>query len=308
VNEYSDDDAIVEELQPEGCEPIDPDWIVAIDHYRLLSVNVTVRSGSEVFSAALRRQLERFHNDKLEHESVTVDVFPIAPRQPGEDWYAFEQLGTGEQRPGLLEDLFNHCVWYINALVPKRAGDFLFLHAGAVVRNGSAVLLPAERDTGKSTTVAALLDGGYDYLSDELGAIDPITGRAYPFPKNLSFADDSLAFFPELAARLGDRSGDGPRLYQRTVRPEELGARVAGPSPVGAVVFLENDHEGPARLMPIAKAAAVKDMAANAFNLYRYEERGVVLLSRIAEEAKAFRLAGGTPRERATLIGERLST
>jgi hypothetical protein len=47
-------------------------------------------------------------------------------------------------------------------------------------------------------------------------------------------------------------------------------------------------------------------MAESSFNLYRYGERGVVLLSRIAAGAPAFELRGGTPADRADLISDRL--
>jgi hypothetical protein len=306
VNPNGADSAELPNDFPEGCEPLDPDWIVSVDHYRLLSVNVTMRSGSETLSAALRDHLSPFHHDKREHESITLDLYPIAGSPPGETWYAFDEAGS-EPRRGLLEDLFNHIVWRINTLVPARAGDYLFLHAGSVARGGRALLLPAERDTGKSTTTLALLENGFDYLSDEFGAIDPITSRAYPFPKKLMVSEESLEFFPGLDGRLVDRTGGGPHLYQRAIRPDDLDARVAAPSRVGAVIFLANDHEGPARLDATPKAEAIREMAANAFNLYRYQERGLVLLSRLVADAETFRLSGGTPRERASLIGDRFT-
>jgi hypothetical protein len=57
----------------------------------------------------------------------------------------------------------------------------------------------------------------------------------------------------------------------------------------------------------VTSAQAVEEMASTSFNLFRYEDRGVILLSRIAKEAKAFRLEGGTPRERAALLGDQLA-
>jgi hypothetical protein len=43
-------------------------------------------------------------------------------------------------------------------------------------------------------------------------------------------------------------------------------------------------------------------MARYSFNLYRYEARGVVLLSRVAADAEAFELAGGSVQERAEIL------
>jgi hypothetical protein len=46
-------------------------------------------------------------------------------------------------------------------------------------------------------------------------------------------------------------------------------------------------------------------MAANCFNLHRYRERGVIVLSRVAERAEAFLLEGGTAGDRAELLADR---
>jgi hypothetical protein len=55
------------------------------------------------------------------------------------------------------------------------------------------------------------------------------------------------------------------------------------------------------------RAEAVHHLAANSFNMPTYGERGLVRLSQIAREAPAYRLDGGTPRERATSIVELIS-
>lgn len=197
-------------------------------------------------------------------------------------------------------------------MAPRWSRDFLSIHAGAVAMNGSGLLLPAAMEAGKSTTTAALLQQGLDYLSDEAAAIDPITGRVFPFPKRIWLHKAAFRYFPGLAERLGD--GDGlngefiERYDERHVRPEDLGARLGGAVPIRAIVFLEADREGAPRLEEVSKAEAVERLAANAFNLYRYGERGVVLLSRVAGVSAVFSVSGGTPPERAELIRERFET
>jgi hypothetical protein len=47
-------------------------------------------------------------------------------------------------------------------------------------------------------------------------------------------------------------------------------------------------------------------MAANCLNLYRFGDAGVVLLSRIAKDADAFRLRGGSLGERIELLSDQL--
>lgn len=204
-----------------------------------------------------------------------------------------------------LSEILSHAVWDLHALVPKHARDFLFLHAGAVGRDGRALVLPAKMDSGKSSLVTALLGNGWSYLSDELGALDPVTGKIYPFPKLISLDEASMSFFPALALSLGDR--DRPGESEWFVSPEDMGSTVGQPEAPGWIVFPTSDWEGDARLTPVASAAAVERMAENCFNLYRYADRGVVMLSRAAAGAETFELRGGTPSERAELLTEQLT-
>ncbi len=212
-----------------------------------------------------------------------------------------ETVDMEDLSPALL-----HALWDIHAAVPRNTRDFVNLHAGVVSRGGGALVLPATMEVGKSTMAVALMAKGFDYLSDEVGAIDPITTRVYPFPKRISLEAETLAFFPGLMDRLEDRQGLTGRLAARFVRPEDLDARFGGPAPVRWIVFPEADRKGTPRLEPIPRAQAVERMAEHCFNLYRYAERGVVLLSRVAQGAEAFSLTGGNPQERAELLAERL--
>ena len=70
--------------------------------------------------------------------------------------------------------------WGSNWLIGQRLNDLLLLHAGAVERDGLALLLPAMPGSGKSTLTAALSLRGWRLLSDEFGAFDP--GRASSAP------------------------------------------------------------------------------------------------------------------------------
>jgi hypothetical protein len=54
------------------------------------------------------------------------------------------------------------------------------LHAGAIERDGRAVLLVGESDKGKSTLTAVLVTRGWGYLSDELAIVDTSTRTVVP--------------------------------------------------------------------------------------------------------------------------------
>ena len=73
----------------------------------------------------------------------------------------------------------------LRALVAQRSPNFVFVHAGVVAFGGGAIVIPGASFSGKSTLVAALVDAGATYYSDEFAVIDA-DARVRPFAKPLS--------------------------------------------------------------------------------------------------------------------------
>jgi hypothetical protein len=277
---------------------------VALDDYRMLSMAFTIKSMDERFAQGLRWHLAPFRLTQAAPGGTPVELLTeAATGQPG---YTFRFATQELFRVQMLAEAIHRAVWEIQRAVPELVRDFILLHAGAVARDEQAALLPAMTASGKSSLTLGLLEAGFSYLTDDVGALDPITARAYPFAKRIKLLPDALAFFPGLEDRLEDRKEVPFRQWERFVRPEDVGAQISGPEPVRWLVFPSPDFEGRPRLVPVTKAEAVELMAANCFNLYRYAERGVVLLSRVAAGAEAFRLEGGSLPDRISLLGEEL--
>lgn len=262
-----------------------------------------VRTTHRGLAEALGWHLAPFRRSHSGRRRFVVWVYPEDGAPAGSDSHQYVRNGV-VTRTGPPGDLLNYVVWDLHALVSKRTRDFLLLHAAAVARDGRVILLPAPPESGKSSLSIALLGAGFDYLSDELGAVDPVTGDVHPYAKRIWVIERSLEFFPGLVERLGDRKGLGAGLLKRYVRPEDLGASVGAAGPVGLVVFPTTDHHGPPRLTRLSRAEAVHRLAANSFNLPIYGERGLVRLGEIARRVPAYRLDGGTPPERAASITE----
>lgn len=270
-------------------------------------MSFTIRAVDVGFADALDWHLEPFRRDKPEQHAFPVDLFVQEEDQAlSPPPYSFFFATTFGMRHPYLPGVLEYALWRVNAGVQDRVRDYLLLHAGAVKRDDNVVLLPAKMDSGKSSTVVALLEAGFSYMSDEFGAIDPIAGTVHPVPKTIHLDPQTLSLLPGLAERLHDRAGLIGELDHRFVRPSDIGAQVGPAGHAGSIVFLSPEFDGPPRLVPISSAQAVEEMAATSFNLFRYEDRGVILLSRVAKQAEAFRLDGGTPRERAALLRERL--
>lgn len=282
----------------EGAGAVPPGW-VAYDAYRMLSMAFSIKSEDERFSESLRWHLAPFLLDSPAPASIPSEF--LTTDETGEQVCIFRFSTQERFRVAMLAEAVHRAVWELHQAVHDQVRDFLLLHAGAVVRDGHALLLPAETASGKSSLTLGLLEQGASYLSDDLAALDPVTNHVYPFPKQIKLIPDVLEFFPGLEERLGDR--DLPfTQWERFVRPEDVGASVAEPAVVKWIVFPTSEFDGPAVVEPITKAASVTDMAANCLNLYRFGDAGVVLMSRIAAGAEAFRLTGGSLRERINLL------
>jgi hypothetical protein len=266
-----------------------------------------VKSVDADFAAGLRWHFEPFWRPQGASRAVPIHAYvreedadsPEPPLSYFRDW---RHVFSDERTKRVVE----FAIYDMLAYVPLNGRDFVYLHAGVVGTEDGAVLLPGAQNAGKSSLVAALLREGFDYLSDELGPIDPITSRVYPFPKRISVDPESMELLPGVEDLLQDRDGPGRDAWQRFLRPDDLGAKVAGPSTVRSLIFVSTDHQGPPRLAPMSTAEAVEKMAENAFNLYRYRDRGVILLARVAKEAEAYSLEGGSPGQRALLLANRL--
>jgi hypothetical protein len=269
----------------------------------LLSVSFNVRTVDAAFTEGLGWYLEPFRRQKRDLEHVRIWVYVQEKDGQGRPpTYTYFRDSFPLSSSTRLDALVGYAVWDINNFLPQRTRDFLLLHAGAVSSSEGALLLPGSPDTGKSSLVAALLPAGFAYLSDELGAIDPVTSRTYPFERHITLDQDSLAFFPGLEERLEDRRWLLGGRTDRYVRPSDLGAQVGDATKVRWLVFLSDDREGPMRFSPVPRAEAVELMAAQSLNLFRYQERGVILLSRLAQQAQTFRLSGGSVLERADFL------
>jgi hypothetical protein len=89
-------------------------------------------------------------------------------------------------------------VWRLNAIAASAPGRVM-LHAGCVAGAG-AVLIPGRSGAGKSTLVAACVEAGMSYLSDEYAVIDLASGEVVPYPKPLSLTGERLVAASALRA------------------------------------------------------------------------------------------------------------
>ncbi|MEM7356776.1 MAG: hypothetical protein AAF657_38525, partial [Acidobacteriota bacterium] len=107
------------------------------------------------------------------------------------------------------EDLLDRFEHELLTAVATRT-SYVVLHAGAVVYDDRAILLPGRSFSGKSTLVRALVEAGATYYSDDLAPLDT-DGRLHAVPKRLALRCGARRLRSIDATRLRWRPGCPPR-------------------------------------------------------------------------------------------------
>lgn len=153
--------------------------------------------------------------------------------------------------------------------IALHAPDHVFVHAGVVGVGERAIVLPGRSFAGKTTLVAALVQAGAEYWSDEYAVLDA-DGLVHPYPKPLSVRiNDTRETDEQPVESLGGRAGDRPlpvaMIAFTSYRPGAAWALRARTAGEGAVKLLE--HSVAARSRPEQVLAAVRRAATGALVL-----------------------------------------
>jgi hypothetical protein len=107
-------------------------------------------------------------------------------------------VASAERAADLVPDLIR----LIDESVLRSLCGLYAVHAGVVQLDDQAVLLPGMTHAGKSSLVAALLERGATYFSDEYALIDA-QGRIHPYPRPLLVRNG----MPQQEAKLAEEYG-----------------------------------------------------------------------------------------------------
>jgi hypothetical protein len=150
--------------------------------------------------------------------------------------------------------------------IALNAPEHVFVHAGVVGVGERAIVLPGRSFAGKTTLVAALVQAGAGYWSDEYAVLDA-DGLVHPYPKPLSMRIDSTRATEERPVEsLGGRAGDRPLpvalIAFTSYRPGAAWGLRPCTAGEGAIKLLE--HSVAARSRPEQVLAAVRRAATDA--------------------------------------------
>ncbi len=207
----------------------------------LFDVQSRVRSDSLDYIQRLQRLYRRLSVASLGRNSGRpVLEFTLLTQIPGPfPCFIADDKVWPLRHPALVEGFTYE---QILMTILRRVRSHLVTHAGAVERNGQALLIVAESGCGKTTLTLELVRRGFRFLSDEFGAIHRQDRRVYPCPRSLRVRPQTL----ELLGR-ADKAQDAEIWMQKyTLDIEELYPGSLGqPAPVDTLVVLQPSQPPP---------------------------------------------------------------
>jgi hypothetical protein len=265
-------------------------WPRVTPSYRALDFDFAVRTASDDLADYVERLLAPLATDRPARHlySVVDDGARFKSR------YALYFEGQHIVRTPLEPLALAFLLWHVNQAVVVASDRYLLLHAAAAAYNGSAILLPAAMDSGKTTLVAGLVQRGCGYLTDEAAAIDPVTHHIDPYPKPLSIERGSWDVLADLRPELDDRflpyAQDQWHVVPDSIRP----GAVAEPCPARLIVSPRYQAGAKTTIEPISRAQAVLMLAENAFNFASHKAESLHTLAEMVRRCECYRLTIGS--------------
>ncbi len=176
--------------------------------------------------------------------------------------------------------------------------DYLLFHSGAVMKNGKTILLPAPKDSGKTTLTLGLMNYGYSYLTDEVAAVHHETLEVVPYQRPIYVWTWSRPLRQEVGEnfriyRYRDRDNTDSWRWQYIV-PKD-GAVMPRDSrwKVDWIIFPRYTLKGKTVLKPIGAAQAVVSLMQNGWNQKLFPDGGLRVGAKLARRARCYTLEMG---------------
>ena len=211
----------------------------------------------------------------------------------------------GDQRVGTEMGTALRVIGEVNHVAVAGAADHLVMHAGAVARDGRAVVLPGSSNRGKSTLTTALVRDGFGYLTDEAAAIDA-TGTCRPFAKAIALDPGSFSLFPDLEPA-GSGEGLETQIRRREwhVAPDRVGP-IAAAAPVGAIVCPHWRAGATTRVAQLSPTEALHSLLSDTFDFAAGGQPVFEILTDLVSRVPVYRLGYGRLDEAVRAVDELL--
>jgi hypothetical protein len=181
----------------------------------------------------------------------------------------------------------DYLVWDINRRVVDVSNRQLLVHAAAAARDGVAVIVPAVSGGGKSTLVAALVAAGFEYLSDEIVAIERDGASINGYHKAIALKEGSWP--------LVDAGAPTPPIapfmaMTRYVTPAMLGSTVAEHASRPGLVVIPDRDAMPGPPIAMHRAEALTVLAEQSFNFEEFGPTRLAVLADVVRQSRCYRV------------------
>jgi hypothetical protein len=178
--------------------------------------------------------------------------------------------------------------------------DYLLFHSGAVVKNGRAILLPAPKQSGKTTLTLGLMNYGYRHLTDEVSAIQHETLEVVPYQRPIYMWNWSRPLGKEVSKSFrsyryrADEVARGAVGRWQYIVPQD-GAVMPRDSrwKVDWIIFPRYTLKGKTVLKPLSTAQAVVSLMQNGWNQELFPDGGLRVCAKLARRARCYTLEMG---------------
>lgn len=193
-------------------------------------------------------------------------------------------------------------LWHVNQSAAASVVGQVVLHAGGVQVEELGILLPGPSGAGKSSLVAALVDRGLGYLSDELLVLGFDGERVDGYPRPLALRAGALTALPRWRAASGAEFG-GSTESVLLVDPERVVPGCSGGPCTPAVVVAPRYVQGSgASLTALTASEGLVELVANSVRFGPPDPQHVDVLARLARRCQCYRLDFGDLGEASEMI------
>ena len=182
---------------------------------------------------------------------------------------------------------------------------FLLLHAGAVARDGGALVMTGDSGAGKSTLAAILGYRGWRFLGDEFALLSPVDGAFHPFPRPTSLKNASIDLLRTIAPpdRFGPRFDDTIKgIIQHLLPPADAIAAMDEPARPRLIVMPTYAAGTEPMTRRLSKSEAFVRLSQASTNYRALGEAGFETMWRLVDTTPAYDIGYGSTEAAEALI------
>ena len=194
-----------------------------------------------------------------------------------------------ELEDGSLPDVIRCLQYSVIQLLIQAKPELIWLHAGAVAKQGEVFLIPGARGQGKSGISTGLCQLGWQFLSDDISPLNPATDKVTPFSLSAAARE-----FPG-----EQKPDDWLRAYNKTDIEIPKSQLVRQSLPLGKIIFPKFNHGASTQLSELSPALSALELLQNCWNYDDHKELLVTYISELVKKVPAYKLVYGD-REHAT--------